>query len=163
MQNDLRSDAAVYPDPELTEPVAGDRRRLASFSTYVEAQRLVDQLSDDGFAVDSLTIVGCDLRSVEQVTGRLTTARAAGMGAVAGAWWGVFVGFLLALFSASILGPLLVGLVVGAVFGALMGAVGHAALGGKRDFTSVQGLVADRYEVLVEQAKADEAQRLAHR
>lgn len=161
MQNDLRPDAAVYP--EQSETTAGARQRLASFSTYAEAQRLVDQLSDDGFAVEALTIVGCDLRSVEQVTGRLTTARAAAMGAAAGAWWGLFVGFLLALFSASILGPLLVGLVVGALFGAVAGAIGHGALGGKRDFTSVQGLVADRYEVLVEQAQAAEAQRLVHR
>lgn len=161
MQNDLRPDAAVYP--EQSEPTAGARQRLASFSTYAEAQRLVDQLSDDGFAVEALTIVGCDLRSVEQVTGRLTTARAAAMGAAAGAWWGLFVGFLLALFSTSVLGPLLVGLVVGALFGAVAGAIGHAALGGKRDFTSVQGLVADRYEVLVEQAQAAEAQRLVHR
>jgi hypothetical protein len=155
----MQNDAAVYPQ----EPAGGARHRLASFSTYAEAQRLVDQLSDDGFAVDGLTIVGCDLRSVEQVTGRMTTGRAALMGAAAGAWWGLFVGFLLALFSTSILGPLLVGLVAGAVFGAVAGAIGHAALRGKRDFTSVQGLVADRYEVLVEQAQAAEAERLVHR
>lgn len=161
MQNDLGPDAAVYPAE--TEPTAGARRRLASFSTYAEAQRLVDQLADDGFAVDALTIVGCDLRSVEQVTGRLTTGRAAGMGAAVGAWWGLFVGFLLALFSASIFGPLLVGLVVGALFGAIAGAIAHAATRGKRDFTSVQGLVADRYEVLVEQAQAAEAERLVAR
>lgn len=154
----MTPDTNLYPQD--TSPRPGGRQRLGSFSTYGEAQRLVDELSDGGFPVEALTIVGCDLRSVEQVTGRLTTARAAGLGAAAGAWWGLFVGFLLALFSTSILGPVLLGLLIGAVFGAVSGALGHAAMRGKRDFTSVQGLVADRYEVLVEEGEAAEAQRL---
>jgi Flp pilus assembly protein TadB len=157
----MTPDANVYP--QETSPRTGGRQSLGTFPTYAEAQRLVDQLSDGGFAVESLTIVGRDLRSVEQVTGRLTTARAAGLGAAAGAWWGLFVGFLLALFSVSVLGPLLLGLVIGAVFGAVFGALGHAALRGQRDFTSVQGLVADRYEVLVEEGEAAEARRLVSR
>lgn len=49
---------------------AGDsrpRRTLASYPTYAEAERAVDWLSDQGFAVEHVAIVGKGLRSVEQV------------------------------------------------------------------------------------------------
>ena len=65
-----------------------------------------------------MSIVGGDLRLVEHVTGRLTTARAAALGAGGGAWWGPFVGLLLGVFATSFLAPMLAGLVLGAVFGA---------------------------------------------
>lgn len=152
--------ADVYPGDR---PAAASRHTLGTFAGYADAQRLVDQLSDAGFDVQTLTIVGCDLRSVEHVTGRLTTGRAALYGAGAGAWWGLFVGLLLAVFSTTVLAPLLTALVVGALFGAGFGAAGHAALRGRRDFTSVRTLEADRYEVLVTADAADRArQALTH-
>jgi hypothetical protein len=49
---------------------------VASYSSYEEAQTAVDRLSDDGFPVENLDIVGSGLRLVERVTGRLTTSRA---------------------------------------------------------------------------------------
>jgi hypothetical protein len=153
-------------DPYPGEPATttAGRRQLGSFATYSEAQHLVDRLSDSGFDVSAVTIVGSDLRTVEQVTGRLTTARAALYGAGAGAWWGLFVGLLLGLFTTAFWGPLLTGLLVGVLFGALSGAVAHAATRGKRDFSSVQGLQAGRYEVLVtEQLAADAERALARR
>jgi hypothetical protein len=55
---------------------------VARFDEYETAQRVVDRLSDDGFPVDKLGIVGSDLRLIERVTGRLTSARAAGAGAI---------------------------------------------------------------------------------
>ena len=53
---------------------------VARFDDYETAQRAVDRLSDDGFPVQTLDIVGSDLRLVERVTGRLTKARAAAPG-----------------------------------------------------------------------------------
>ncbi|MFP5218114.1 MAG: general stress protein [Actinomycetes bacterium] len=154
MQQQPLPDAGVYPGDR---PASTSRTTLATFSRYEDAQRLVDQLSDAGFDVQTLTIVGCDLRSVEHVTGRLTTGRAALYGAGFGAWWGLFVGLLLALFSAPFWAPLITALVVGALFGAAFGAGGHAATRGRRDFTSVRTLEADRYEVLVAADAADRA------
>ena len=156
MQPHPMSDMTSTPAPAETT----SRRRLGSYESYADAQAVVDRLSDAGFPVETVSIVGCDLRLVEQVTGRLTTARAAGVGAAGGAWWGVFVGLLLGLFTASFFAPLLVGLVVGAVFGAATGAIAHAGLRGKRDFSSVKTLGAGRYEILVDEAAADDAQRL---
>lgn len=137
------------------------RRNLGSHDTYADAERAVDRLSDAGFPVEKVDIVGRDLRVVEHVTGRLTTARAAGLGAAGGAWWGVFVGLLLGVFATSFLAPVLVGLVLGALFGAGTGALGHAALRGRRDFSSIRSLDAGRYELVVDEEAADEAERLS--
>ena len=40
---------------------------VASFASYAEAQHAVDSLSDEGFPVQCLTIIGTDLRQVERI------------------------------------------------------------------------------------------------
>ena len=47
---------------------------LATYDTYAEAQKAVDFLSDEGFPVQHVSIVGSDLRMVENVMVRLTRA-----------------------------------------------------------------------------------------
>ena len=116
----------------------GSRRTIASFDDYVDAQRAVDRLSDEGFPVERVTIVGTGLRYVEQVTGRMTTGRAT-------------------LTGPALLLLVLYGLAAGALAGALLGAITHAATGGMRDFASVAGMQADRYEVVVDDDVADRA------
>ena len=98
--------------------------QVGSFDSYEQAQAAVDYLSDQKFAVENVTIIGSDLRQVEQVTGRLTMGRAIAAGAAGGAWWGLFVGLLLGIFStdgAGWIGSVLSGLLVGLVFGAIFG------------------------------------------
>lgn len=151
---------------ERLAPDPGPRRTVATYSDYVEAQRAVDFLSDEGFAVERAAIVGRDLRFEERVTGRLTTGRAAADGAWQGALLGILFALLLGIFFASapaFFGLLLYGLVVGAIFGAIVGALSHAALGGRRDFAAISGMRADRYELTVEEPAADEARRLLER
>ncbi|WP_324275960.1 general stress protein [Blastococcus brunescens] len=134
--------------------------QVGSFDTYERAQEAVDYLSDQKFAVENVTIVGSDLRSVEKVTGRLTMGRAVAAGAAAGAWWGLFVGLLLGIFStdgSGWIGSVLSGLLVGLVFGAVFGAIGYAATQGRRDFVSTRTIVAGRYDVLCNPAHAEEA------
>ena len=58
---------------------------LREYTTYDEAQRMVDGLSDAGFPVERVRIIGHDMYSVEQVTGRLTKGRAALLGVGGGA------------------------------------------------------------------------------
>jgi hypothetical protein len=74
--------------PPVFNAVSAAWNTVATFDDYAGAQRAVDRLSDDGFGVDKLDIVGSDLRLIERVTGRLTKARAAGAGAVSGMWAG---------------------------------------------------------------------------
>jgi Heat induced stress protein YflT domain len=135
---------------------------VASYKTYDEAQRAVDYLSDSDFPVESAAIVGSDVRIVEQVTGRLTSGRAALAGAGTGAPWGLFIGLLVGLFTTDSewLGLVLGGLIIGAAWGALLGLVFYWATQGRRDFTSDRGLVAERYDVMVTDELAERARTL---
>ena len=104
---------------------------VGSYSNYADAQQAVDRLSDASFPVEHVQIVGRDLMIVEDVTGRLTKARAALVGAGSGAWFGLFIGLLVGLFTTGpewlglVLGGVLIGAFWGAVFGVLR-ALGHA-------------------------------------
>lgn len=137
---------------------------LATYQRYLDAQRLVDKLSDEGFAVEHVRIIGRGLHSVEQVVGRMTTGKAAAMGAASGAWFGLFIGLLLSLFTPGPWWqPLLLAVVLGVIWGALLGAGGQAATGGRRDFNSIQRMEADTYEVEVSTTHAAEANEIAAR
>lgn len=140
-----------------------ERRSVGTYETYREAQRAVDLLSDRGFPVARVAIVGRGLRFEEQVLGRETVASAAVRGAGQGALVGVLFGLFLWVISANgVNGGLIVlyGLLFGAVAGALLGAIFQAATGGQRDFRSASRMTADVYDVMVDVAVADEADRL---
>lgn len=131
---------------------------VATYDDYAQAQRAVDRLSDDGFPVEHLDIIGSDLRLVERVTGRLTKGRAAAAGAASGAWFGLLIGLLLSIFtSGSLAGLFLLAVAFGAVWGALFGFLGHAATRGARDFASARTIVATRYDIVARDGYADAA------
>ena len=139
---------------------------IATYDTYVEAQRAVDFLADEQFAVQHVSIVGSDLKMVEKVIGRLTRGRAAAAGAASGAWFGLFVGVLLSAFAqhgTNGFALVVLALVYGAAFGAIFGFVSHALSGGKRDFTSRSKIVSSRYEIVVGWAHADAAREVLAR
>jgi uncharacterized membrane protein len=135
---------------------------VESYSTYEDAQRAVDRLSDASFPVENVEIVGRDLRLVERVTGRVTLGRATAAGAASGAWFGLFIGLLVGLFTTGPewLGLVLGGLLIGAFWGAAFGFFAHWATRGKRDFASVRSLAADRYDLTVTDAQAERARQL---
>ena len=138
------------------------RQTVASYTDYRDAERAVDWLSDQGFAVERSAIIGTGLRSVEQVTGRMTVGRAA----LAGAGEGMLVGALFALlfgifFSGPAFGELLVySLAVGASFGGLTGAIIQAITGQSRNFASAMTVATDHYEVQVDDEAAADAKRI---
>jgi len=136
---------------------------VAEYGDYALAQRAVDHLSDNKFPVERVSIVGTDLRLVERVLGRWTVGRAAGAGALTGAWFGLLVGLLLSIFSVSgWLGLIIAGVLIGAAWGAIFGAVAQTMTRGQRDFTSRSTLQASRYAVMSTAEHAEAArQRLA--
>jgi hypothetical protein len=145
--------------------VAQSRRAIATFPSYEEAERAVDSLSDRGFPVETVSIVGRDLRYVEQVTGRSGYPQAAVRGAAQGALLGLLFGWVFGLFNwvAPVVTSLTLaayGLVAGAILGALLGLLLHLIAGGDREFSSVGGVQASHYDLLVDEAVADEAERL---
>jgi hypothetical protein len=158
-------------DPGPTDPTgpAGPpltaRRTVASFDSYPAAERAVDHLSDQRFPVERVSIVGRDLKLVEQVVGRMTLGRALLDGAMSGALAGLLIGWLFTVFNWT--DPvvargwlILDGLWFGALVGALFGLLAHLLTRGRRDFTSIGALQADHYDLLVDEEVADEAERL---
>lgn len=126
---------------------------LGRFARYNDAQRVVDHLSDAGFPVENVQIIGTGLRSVERVTGRLTRKGVAMAGTLSGLWLGMFVGLAFALFSSpGHLAFLIATPLLGALFGLIWSQLGFATMtrNGSRDFSSVSQFVATNYEVVVE-------------
>jgi hypothetical protein len=141
-----------------------NRQSVHSSATYQDAEHAVDWLSDNDFPVERASIVGTGLRYVEQVSGRVTTGRAAlagaGYGALLGVIWGALFGALFTIDGASYGGLLAFSVLVGVVFGGLAGAIAHFWTDGRRDFASTAQTRADQYEVQVEDGYATEAQRV---
>jgi hypothetical protein len=141
------------------------RRTVASYTTYADAERAVDRLADHDFPVQRVAIIGQDLQTVEQVTGKLDYPGAAWRGAVSGAVPGVLLGWIFGLFDwadpvVSALLLALYGLLIGAVIGAVIGLIAYAMQGGRRDFSSVAFMRPRRYDLVVDDEVADQAARL---
>jgi hypothetical protein len=143
----------------MMSPVSAAWNTVARFDDYQSAQRAVDRLSDDGFPVDKLDIVGSGLRLVERVTGRLTNARAAGAGALSGVWAGLLLGILFSLFTSghSALAVVVVAAAFGALWGAVFGYASHARTRGQRDFSSVSGLDAAHFDLIAREGTVERA------
>jgi hypothetical protein len=143
-------------------PVSVAWNTVARYDDYEDAQRAVDRLSDDGFPVEQLDIIGSELRSVERVTGRLTKARAAAAGALSGLWGGLLIGILFGLFTTghAWLAMVAVGLGLGVLWGAIFGFAAHLATRGKRDFSSLRGLSAAHYDLVARDGGAERARTM---
>jgi hypothetical protein len=140
-------------------PIHAAWNTVARFDDYGSAQRAVDRLSDDGFPVEQLDIVGSDLQLVERVTGRLTKWRAAAAGALSGMWAGLLIGILFGLFTTghAWLAIVAAGIGLGVLWGAIFGFVAHLATRGERDFSSLRGLSAAHYDLIAREGGAERA------
>ena len=137
------------------------RRTIATYSSYADAQKAVDYLSDNKFAVEKTAIVAEGLKFVEQVTGRLNWGRVIANGAGSGALTGVLIGLFFGLLFAGgqgLLGLVLYGVAIGVIVGVIFAVMGYAATRGRRDFSSVGGMQAERYNVMVDSDVAEEAE-----
>jgi hypothetical protein len=134
---------------------------IGRYGTYADAQKAVDHLADEQFEVDRIAIVGNDLKSVEQVTGRLSYPRVAGQGALNGMVFGAFLGMILSLLGGGEwVSALLVSVLMGGAFWMLLATVTYAMQRGKRDFTSTNQIVATSYDVVAAPEVAQRAQQV---
>jgi len=152
--------AAPDPSSAPTPPV-----KLVTYERYEAAQAAVDSLSDQGFAVENVSIVWSRLRQVEYVTGRRTVVTAAAQGVLSGMWFGFILGVLLSLFveldeGTTEFGLILSYVLTGAVVVALYQAVRHWMQRGARDFSTRGKLDAEAYEVWVAPGQVGEAAAL---
>jgi len=129
---------------------------VATFATLADVEDVLSRLD---FPVGGTTIVGTDLRFVERVEGRMSTARSGGYGTVAGAWLGALVASFAAIFTAdsagAVLSMLFGGIMLGALFGAVFGVVAYRFAGPRGGITGNVTLVASRYELRTDPALAD--------
>ncbi|WP_243893611.1 general stress protein [Leucobacter tardus] len=135
----------------LAIPEIPEGEIISTYDRYEDAKHAVDVLARAGFPVREVSILGNDVRSVERVTGRLTYARVALMGAMSGAYLGLFLGLLLFIFqpdNAGIAGVFLAAIAIGAGFGMLFGVLSYAMNRNRRDFSSVMQMVASRYDLI---------------
>ena len=132
------------------------------YSSYADAQKAVDYLSDEKFEVQNLAIVGTELKSVERVLGRRTWRTVILSGVQSGISTGLLVALVMLIFvrPTSFLLLLLTALVIGVALGVGFAAAAYAMTGGKRDFTSVTQTVATKYEVLCEHKVAAQAREM---
>ena len=142
------------------------RESVAHYTSYLDAQRAVDFLSDEKFPVAKVQIVGTELRMVEQVLGRIDWNRAALRGIFSGLWLGLFVGIVLSSFGGDDTnGVAVVGacLLYGAVFGLIFGLISYGLTRGRRDFVSRSQILPQQYDVLVETESAHQARQVLGR
>jgi hypothetical protein len=134
---------------------------IGRYGTYADAQKAVDHLADEQFEVDRIAIVGNDLKSVEQVTGRLSYPKVAGQGALNGMVFGAFLGLILSLLGGEQwVSTLLVSVLMGGAFWMLLATITYAMQRGKRDFTSTNQIVATSYDVVAAPEVAQRAQQV---
>lgn len=143
-------------------PTLPEGEVVASYSSYERAQESVDRLArNEGFSVKSISIVGSDLKSVERVTGRMNTGKAALNGALSGLFLGMFFGATMMLFMPDVYLVTLLGvLLLATVFGAVWGMIVYAISPNKREFASMMQLTATKYDVIVPHGLAAEARQI---
>ncbi len=142
------------------DPVSAAWNTVARFDDYEIAQRAVDQLSDDGFPVEQLDIVGSGLQLVERVTGRLTRGR--GRGRAERAVGGPAVRHTDRAVHVRALLP------CGRRdrrrarrrVGGRLRVLAHASTKGRRDFSSVRQLVATQYDLIARGGTVDRARSM---
>jgi hypothetical protein len=126
---------------------------------------MAGRLSDAGFPVERIRIIGTGLRA-EPATARPGRSgpdktRAALLGAGLGAWLGLLTGLVLGLFIAgpAWLSVLLGGLLIGAFLGGLTGLLTHWAVDRRTDHAGPSAIRVQRFAVEVHPAHAADAVR----
>ena len=140
-------------------------QHVAVYDTYAEAATAVDFLSDEQFPVENLAIVGTDLKTVERVLSRKTWGTVASQGAMQGLGTAFILFFIMLLFlpGVPLLQALLWALAISVGISVVFALIGYAMTRGKRDFNSVQQIVATRYEILCEHKVAQSAREVLAR
>jgi len=139
--------------PKFNGPALPEGEVVAQFKNYRDAVGYVEQLIANDFPARLVSIIGSDLKSVENIRGKLGYGRVALSGAVTGSWIGMFFGLLFGATGtateALVLTNIGAGIVIGAGLGMLINVIRFSLARNKRNFISAQSFVAKKYEVVV--------------
>lgn len=112
-----------------TTPLASATVVVASYANHRDAEDAVRRLAADGLPMQTLSIVGRNFETHENIEGFYRPADAARDGAGEGAWLGGIFGLMMGamgFFVVPVVGPLLV---LGPLSGMIAGAIGGAGVG----------------------------------
>lgn len=157
----------TFPSPSRPTGRVPQGEVIGQYPDHAGAKATVTYLAGQDFDVSALTIVGSDVRVVEQVVGVLTWAKAAGRGALTGAWLGLLFGLIMSLFGgneALTSGILLPGIVIGVGLGMIWGLLLKALTKRQGSVMAQPQVIAQKYEILCPPGKvADARAALARR
>jgi hypothetical protein len=143
----------VVMSPKFQGPALPEGESLASFKSYTEAVAYVEKLIENEFPAKLVSIIGSDLKTVENLRGKLGYGRVSLSGALTGSWIGMFFGLLFGatgpLNEQMLLTNIGAGIVIGAGVGMLINILRFSLTKNKRSFISGQTVVAKKYEVIV--------------
>jgi hypothetical protein len=112
-----------------TMPVASDQSVVASYRDHTAAEAAVRRLAAGGLPVETISIIGRNFETREDIQGFYRPADAAREGAGTGAWFGGLFGLMLGATGFFVL-PVIGGLMVmGPLAGLIAGAIGGAGVG----------------------------------
>ncbi|MEO7719792.1 MAG: general stress protein [Capsulimonas sp.] len=120
-----------------TNSVASSQSVVAIYRSHIDAEEAVRRLAADGLPVETISIIGRNFESHEDVQGFYRPADAAIAGAGDGAWFGGIFGLMLGAMGFFIVPALGAFMVMGPLSGMIAGAIGGAGVG-----ALINGLIA---------------------
>jgi hypothetical protein len=148
--------------PRNTPSTLPEGEVVGQFKNYQEAVKAVEQLVENGFPARLISIIGSELKTVENLRGKLGYGRVALSGAVTGSWIGLFFGLLFGATSTTeqvVITNLSAGIVIGAGIGMLLNVIRFSLTKNKRSFISAQAVVAKKYDVIVPTGQLADAKK----
>lgn len=144
------------PNASFTQSV------VAGYSTHSEAESAVRRLAANGVPIQSISIIGRDFETHEDILGFYRSADAARDGAGTGAWFGGIFGLMLGAFGFFVF-PVIGGLwVLGPLSGLIAGAVGGAGVGALVNSLLMLGVPKDQALKYQERLQAGEFLVVVH-
>lgn len=145
--------------PEIPQGVT-----LGEYSNYAEVSKAVNKLAEAEFPVKNVVIIGSDLKSIEQVTGRMNYLRSTLRGATNGIWLGLMYCLFMVVLTPEVntnmfLAALLIGAAAGGLIGLMLNIFGRK----RKGYTSVSGMLASSFVLLVAPEFAEKARSILSR
>jgi hypothetical protein len=148
----------------LSEPRVGSGQTvIASYSKHADAESAVRRLAAGGIPIGTISIIGRNFESHEDIQGFYRPADAALTGAGQGAWFGGIFGLMLGAFGFFVFPGLGALIVLGPFSGLIAGAVGGAGLGALISALVAAGVPRDQALKYQERLQAGEFLVVVHR
>ncbi|MEO7716466.1 MAG: general stress protein [Capsulimonas sp.] len=135
---------------------------VAIYRSHVDAEAAVRRLAADGLPVETISIIGRNFETHEDIQGFYRPADAALAGAGDGAWFGGIFGLMLGAMGFFIMPALGAFMVMGPLSGMIAGAIGGAGVGALINGLVALGIPRDQALIYQERLQAGEFLVVVH-